>query len=204
MPSLKGEEWYVPWWIGSQERLLESVAILKLVATPGWIVYVLRNRPRIPVFHIIRHPGGFLNSWMNRYVATRDEESIRRRNHERLRDVAGADPEWAERFGEIDSMSTEEAELWYWCYANEVIHRAGCESGSYVRVVYEELAEDPVPIVKKLYARCNLEWTPPVEAAVLDNVSVSASISGAWRTKLDPRQIGLVERFLAEARSFYS
>jgi len=32
-------------------------------------VLVLVNRPQTAVLHIVRHPGGFLNSWRNRYLA---------------------------------------------------------------------------------------------------------------------------------------
>jgi hypothetical protein len=76
LPSLRGQEWEIPWWLGSRASLARALPILKLVAPPGWATFVLRRRPAIPVLHIVRHPGGFLNSWANRYLVSSDREAV--------------------------------------------------------------------------------------------------------------------------------
>jgi hypothetical protein len=202
LPSLRGQEWEIPWWLGSRASLARSLPILKLVAPPGWATFVLRRRPAIPVLHIVRHPGGFLNSWSNRYLTSRDPEAVLRANLARLRDVVAADPSWGKRFGDIEAMNAEESELWYWHYANEVVFRAGSSVPGYRRIIYEELVQDPVRVMRRLYELCGLTWANSIESAVRRTASTS-DLAYGWRKRLDRDQQGLAERFAEGARSFY-
>jgi hypothetical protein len=177
--------------------------VLKLLGSPGWMRFVLQERPGIPVFHLIRHPGGFLNSWSRRYLASQDRNEVTRLNRQRLHEVARINPLWAERLEGIDVMSAEEAELWNWLYVNEAVYQAGRASGQYHRVVYEDLVRDTVSTVKFLYAACGLVWTEGIEQAIESSSSGSKFIAAAWRERLQPEQQELVERFLEAALSFY-
>jgi hypothetical protein len=203
LPSLAGEEWEVPSWLGDERKLAEALPILKLVMPPGWASFVLRERRSIPVFHIIRHPGGYLNSWSNRYLASHDYDQVSDENADRLRAIVSNDPSWAAHFGDIEAMSIDESELWYWCYANSVIFDAGRGSSHYHRIIYEDLARNPVEIAKQMYDDCGLAWTPDVERRVRESGVQSTSIADAWRAKLSPEQQGLVERIALRAREFY-
>jgi len=202
VPSLRGEEWEIPRWLGSQAGLARSLPIVKLVTPPGWATFVLRRRPAIPVLHIVRHPGGFLNSWANRYLALNDPEAVLAANLARLREIVAEDPSWAERFGDIASMNAEESELWYWHYANEVVFRAGDSQPAYCRIFYEELVQDPVPVMRSVYERCNLTWTDSIEVAIRRTAS-TADLAYGWRERLAPDQRRRAERFAEGARSFY-
>lgn len=203
IPSLRGDEWCAPRWIANREKLAGAAAILKLVTSPGWAVFVLRRRPEVPVFHIVRHPGGFLNSWANRWAAGRDMAENRKESQERLRPIAELDAKWAERFGDISSMSVEEAELWYWVYANQVIYEAGKDSRRYRHIIYEELATDPVSIMKKSYADMGLGWDRDIEARIARSASRSKDIASVWREKLSPERLRLVDDFLGMELEFY-
>ena len=203
LPSFRAAEWSVPPWIANPERLAEATAILKLVGAPGWIVFVLRHRPQTPIFHIVRHPGGYLNSWANRWAKNRDMEATRFDNQKRLQRIVEVSPEWADRFGDISSMSVERAELWAWIYVNEVIHQAGRASDRYHHIIYEDLVSDPGGVVKSLYTSLGLAWTPEIEARVRAIGSTSAAIASAWRTGLSPEHIALAEEFLAMEPEFY-
>ena len=199
IPSLGRAEWKLPWLVGSQARLQRAKSILKLVGPPGWTTFVLRRRPNIPVFHIIRHPGGFLNSWAQRYVRGRDVPDILQQNRRRLVSIAEADPQWSARFTDIDSMSLEESELSCWLYVNETMYMAGTGKRSYHRVIYESLTADPVAIMRGCYAACGLEWTRRVEARVRRSGRQSQSIASAWRKGLRDDQIVTVERILEQS-----
>lgn len=199
IPSLRGAEWPAPAWVFDRARLAQALPVLKLVSSPGWSDWVLRRRPTIGLFHIVRHPGGYLHSWTTRYRSKHDEETIHRLNRARLEDIAAEEPEWGARFGSIDAMGTEESELWFWCYATETIEAAGRGRPAYDRIIYEDLTSDPVPIVRRCYEKCRLAWSRAIERAVLDASRTSQTIAGAWRESLDEGQIELVSRILDQS-----
>ncbi len=199
MPSLRGEEWPMPRWLSDYARLARALPVLKLGPTPGWIEWVLQHRPQARVIHIARHPGGFLNSWRNRWLMFNDREEVRRRNLIRLHAIATARPAWAKRFGDINAMSVEESELWYWSYTNEVIHNAGRNTPHYMLVIYERLAAHAVELAREIYNFCELPWTRDVERAVRAASTESLSISNSWQEKLSREQIELVNRILEQS-----
>jgi hypothetical protein len=203
LPSFRAEEWSVPPWIASPKRIADATAILKLVGAPGWIVFVLNNRPQIPVFHIVRHPGGYLNSWANRWAKGRDMEATRLVNQKRLQSIALMSPEWADHFGEISSMSVERAELWAWIYVNQVIFEAGRSSHQYHHIIYEDLVAEPIALTKSFYASMGLEWSPEIETRVRAIGAASKTIASAWRAGLPAERIELAEEFLAMKPEFY-
>ncbi|MFW6336949.1 MAG: sulfotransferase, partial [Phycisphaeraceae bacterium] len=197
LPVLRGGEWPIPWFLGSQRRLESTVAILKLPLTCGR--YMLTERPGAPVLHIVRHPGGYLRSWRNRYVGPRDAERIAEANHRRLRAIVEHESAWAARIGDPDAATMEEAELWNWCYENETVHAAGVNRDTYHRIIYEQLVADPVGQMRDLYEVCGLPFTARVEQRILDASQSSGQIARQWRDKLSPEQIALVERILAQS-----
>ncbi len=167
LPSLRGGEWRPPAFVFDHAVLREALPILKLVSSPGWTDWVLHQRPHVRVFHIVRHPGGYLHSWKNRYRSKHDESVIQRMNRARLEDISREQPRWGERFGDVAAMTTVESELWFWCYASETIDQAGEAKSAYYRIIYEELAANPVPIVRRCYEMCGLDWSQCVEEAVI-------------------------------------
>ena len=197
MPSLRQPDWPVPWWFANPYVLRQASVVLKLNQVPAWAEWVLLNRPSALVIHIVRHPGGFLNSWQNRYLASQDSATVKSANEERLRQVAESDARWARLFPEVGAMSIEESELWYWRYATEIIHSAGQGRPNYVPVLYENLVADPLKITKHLYEKCNLPWTAAIEREVSNSASHSNSVATAWYEKLLPEQIEIVKRVLA-------
>jgi hypothetical protein len=195
-PALRGEEWPLPRLLRNA-RFEQALPVFKLVQTPGFAAFVLRRRPAVRVFHIVRHPGGFLNSWANRYLARNDREQVRRSNLARLEQVVREDPTWAARFGDLAALPVEDAELWYWCYANEVICQAGRGNPNYHRLIYEEVARDPIAAMRRCYAACELPWTEAIEREVLARGDQSQAISDRWRAQLPRAQVEAVERVLA-------
>jgi len=199
IPSLRGAEWPLPRWVCNYDELHRSLPVLKFGPVPGWIEWVLAHRREARIVHIARHPGGFLNSWRNRWLLLHDRQEVHRKTTARLKAVAEALPEWSRRFGDIDAMSVEEAELWFWIYTNEVIHNAGRNLPNYMLVVYERLAANTVKLTRDMYEFCGLPWTDEIERAVRRESSDSISISNSWQEKLSTQQIDLVNRMLAES-----
>lgn len=180
-------------------RIDEMLRVLKIINARHLVCRVLRERTEIPVAHVIRHPGGMLRSWMNRFAPRFDPGALLDEQRGIVEAIHRADPGFAARSGPAGAMSLEAAKLWSWLHAQEDMLRAGACSPVYRAVVFERLAEAPVPIVRDLYAVLNLEWTPAIEAGVARLTRASSGIADAWRTGLSPAQIGLVERVLGSS-----
>jgi len=196
-PSLAGEQWPAPPWMIEQQQLAQAYPVFKLNQAPGWAAWVLNHRSDNTVIQIMRHPGGFLNSWRNRYVTQQAVDQIRQANSDRLKKIAAASPEWDHRMGNIDAMSIDESELWYWCYANEVVYRAGRGQSNYQLIIYEDLVQNPVDTMKQVYGSCGLPWTHCIETKITSSASASASIATAWKHQISLEQRQLVDSILA-------
>ena len=198
MHELRNGEWPVPGWLADPDRLGRSLGILKLVTCPGWAWYVLRHHPEVPVLHIVRHPGGYLNSWSSRYLAPRNVGEVERENLARLDLLRSQDPERVAALAIGEGTDVDGTELAYWRYANELVFEAGRGAHGYHYISYEMLASDPVAIMQRLYEACGLVWTPEVEAQVRTGGRNSREISTAWRNRLTPPQLTLVDRVVRE------
>jgi hypothetical protein len=196
-PSLGKCEFPLPFWVGSNRRLAAALGVLKFVQAPVWACWLLEHRPNVQVLHIVRHPGGFLHSWKNRWLKLNDPDAVRRANRDRLDAVRRARPEWAPLFGDIDAMGVVESELWYWRFASEAIHAAGEGKPRYELVVYERLAANTLDIARPLYDRCGLPWDDDVAARVRASSEESGSIAAAWRTKLPPEDVAAIDKVMA-------
>lgn len=196
--SLGAGEFPLPRCVGSSARLRDSFGVLKLNMAPGLAAFVLRARPEVPVFHIVRHPGGYLSSWSTRYLASAERTEVERANRARIEAVRRDNPAWATRIPDPQRLDTESLELWYWRFANEVIYAAGRARPAYYLVSYEELTRNPVATMRPLYAACGLAFTPEMEAAVGRTAAASREIAGKWRERLDEHQKQLVEAALKD------
>jgi hypothetical protein len=191
------EEWPIPPWVGGQSGGDRLVPVLKVNFVPGWIAWALRNRPEAHVLHIVRHPGGYLNSLIKRWLSRqKDRAAVESVNRALLAQVAAHDPAWAARFGDPGTLSLIEAELWYWLYCAETIDRVGAGNPRYQLIKYEELTRNPVEVSRSLYRGCGLDWDETIEQAIRRTAGESDAIAAAWRDKLDPEYVALVERIL--------
>ena len=176
--------------------MLRALLVLKQNKTPAWVAWVLRNRPDSVLCHVVRHPGGYLNAWRGRFQCLHGTDMLTRQNQERLRYVADAAPEWEHRFGDIDRMSGAEAELWFWRYSCEVIHRASSGSSRYHLIRDEDVVRDPFGQARSLYEECGLPWNERIEAWIEAMREEWRQRSEPWRRLLRPEDIELVERVL--------
>jgi hypothetical protein len=204
-PSLQQGEWKMPWWIGSQRRLEQAYPVFKMELDHRMVSWILRNRPRVKILHIIRHPCGRLNSWLSRYVARHNSDDILAVRRDRLRKIGVADSEWLAKFGDIDALNLVECEVWFWRYLNETVYAAGRGHPAYLRLVYEDLVESPLAHARTAYAFCELPWDAHVETVVtrgLDHTvrgklsGTPSSVARAWKSRLSPEHIQTVEKIV--------
>ena len=81
------------------------------------------------------------------------------------------------RVGEIDAMSVEESELWYWRYATETIHTTDDGRPNYIQLVYEDLVAHPIDVAKHLDEKCHLSWTKVIEAEISGRTYIKGTVS---------------------------
>lgn len=135
-PRLQEAEWMPPRWLTGAMHLERARLVVKLNQMQGWIPWLARCRPQCHVLHMIRHPGGFLQSWQRRYLARRDPVAVQEANIARLRQVAAFEAaashkhstpqsaRWVEIGEAAPRLRVEETELWYWRYAGEMALQA--------------------------------------------------------------------------------
>ncbi len=212
LPELRQGEWKMPWWIGSQAKLDQAHAIIKINDLRAWIVrWLLKNRSDVPIIHIIRHPGGYLNSIISRFFSHLNPEQLeseRSLYQSILRTAVQLDPQWAAQFGDIESMSLIEAVTWFWRYNNEEIYRTLQHYPNYMLVVYEELAMNPLKYAEKVYDFCQIPWNQSVEDLIQAGTKTSvwgklsdtsAKVSVAWKSELSQEYQTLTKRVLNDS-----
>jgi len=195
-PRFGMPEYVMPPFIIDKKKLYESMLVMKLNQAPEWGVWLLINRPKTCVIQIVRHPGGVLNSWKNRYLSDEDRDMVLSENHRRLEMIASYDAEWASLFGNIRLMGLVESELWFWRYASEMIHRAGEGKGAYILCLFETLADNCCQIAKRIYHHLGLEWNQTIEQQVKKESKSSTQIASKWRDSLSDDEIEIVEKVL--------
>jgi hypothetical protein len=198
-PSVRSGQWRRSALISDRNRALEAFAVLKINATAGWAAWVLEHRPHVPVFHLVRHPAGALNSYLKRWLSRQDQAAVLADSRLRARQIRELRPDWSDRLERIDSMGVSELEMWWWRYLTESLLDVGANRPGYMRIVFEELAVDPVGLMREAYRRCGLQWTEDVEVRVAATARTSSGIARAWRSDLDAETVRAVERAVGDS-----
>lgn len=209
VPNIGQAEWLMPWWMGNNRKLQDASAVFKIINTdPRNITWLLANRPNVPIIHMVRHPGGRLNSWLTRFLPTQDERTILNRNRMRLEVIQQIDKEWAKNFSDIGSMTLIETEVWLWRYFNEKVYQIGQTYQQYICIIYEEITQDPLGYAEKIYDFCNLSIDQKTREIIEDRLGqsvwgklsgTSQSIAEAWKTNLSSDIIDIINRVLDDS-----
>jgi hypothetical protein len=136
-----------------------------------------------------------LHSWA-RYLVHRDRDEVARDNAERLKTVARRKPSWADRFGDVERMSAEEGELWFWVYVTRTTHEAGIGYVQYRLVLDEHIVQQPIAEAGGLFEDCGLVLDRRSECDLRKRATEWQSCTARWRDLLEPQQVTLVERVL--------
>ena len=198
--KLRNDEWLLPEQAVIKSEWKKAYRVFKFIQSPGFVDFLLRKKNNAHIFHIVRHPGGFLNSWKNRYLTREEKKFVHSNNLSRLHDVANEDENWAKQFGDIDKLGLVESELWYWYYANEMIFQAGQGKSTFTLIMYENLTQNPVEVLKALYQVAGLNFSSEIENKVLLGAKNSQTISSSWRKKLDNEELLLCDKFVEMAK----
>jgi len=181
-------------------RVARAQRVLKLINARYFICRMLEETDHIPVIHIVRHPGGMLNSWLNRFAPTNDRDALFETQQGILQKIHERDPGYAEVTGPIEGMEMGEMKLWCWRHAQDHMLRLGDTHPRYVPVVFERLSRDPLGVMAPVYALCGLEFTDRMRTLIERETADSEGIADAWKRKLSGDHVALIERVLDGSR----
>jgi hypothetical protein len=199
-------------WPGSGHRLADyrgrlarrpQVIVKEVAAFPSTEWVVERWDPMVLI--IFRHPAAYAASVRN---LKQDAEELGR-----LR-LLCAEPSLREgrlaaRMRRLEGIEDPlEASVASWGIRTSVVLEALGRHPDWLVVHYEDLARDPIPGFRALYAKLGLTWDGGLEAWVRGRISadsggtystarLSASRIDAWRGQLSPGEIARVRRILA-------
>lgn len=196
-PTARCHEWLASPLVFNHSQMRQALTVIKINQAPGWASWLLENRKRAGVLHIVRHPAGMLNSWRKRYLEKNVREKVEAENRHRLNKIARLAPDWGTRFGNIDAMSVEESELWFWRYSVESVHLAGQSNEGYHLVLFDDLASNPDKGARGVYQFCGLNYTREISDQVKRSSEHSQSIADSWKKAMsdqDKRKIAKVCR----------
>lgn len=196
--GLSGDDWPMPWWIGNRRRLSRAHVVLKVINATDATVYLLGNRPEIPIVHLLRHPGGMLNSWLNRFAPRRDDQQLLQNQRNILKRLVLEAPGRQDLIDSPDTMPLWEAKLWSWRFAQERAIEVGAAHSAYACVIYEDLVRDTTATLQEAYRHLGLEWSAQLEEGVARLTQGSGEIAAKWRDRLTDDQQQCVARVLNE------
>lgn len=200
-------EWLMPSWVGSQRSLEQSLAVLKILIDAPLLEWLLEERPDVPVVHIVRHPGGRLNSWLTRLLGPMNrEQRVELHAHRvaRAERIRSHDPQWAQLMPEPHELTLIELELWFWRYVNETKIAVGSGRPSYRLMRFDDLAADPVPQSEQTFRHVGLRWDETIrgrvdagtQTSVFGSVTDPQVIAQAWRSELDPANVETIDKIM--------
>ncbi len=195
-PYFKQEEWAIPRFLLNESQTKNRHTIIKINQMPAWSRFVLEKDQSAKVIHIVRHPGGFLHSWMNRYLKYRNPDVVMSENKSRLEKLAGTSEAWSDRMGDINRMSLPETELWYWLYANEETYVNGKENSRYKLVIFENLADNFSDEVEGILDFSSLIVSTEYKDRLSELGNNSLSIANEWKKSLRKTEKKMASKIL--------
>lgn len=178
------------------EQTAQAQRVLKLINARHQVCRLLTETTHIPVIHMVRHPGGMLNSWLNRFAPTKDESDLVDTQRQILRRIHDSDPAYEQITGPADALDLVELKLWSWRHAQDSILRLGAAHPRYISVVFEQLSSNALELMTPIYAMCGLEYTDTMRDLIRAETARSEEIGSAWKDRLPPERVELVERVL--------
>jgi len=164
----------------------------------GLAVEWLASEFELKVLVLLRHPGNVLASWISLDLTDR---FVRLDEQPRIRHRVGA--------GAIPPAGTEPLERMVWQIGvlSLALEEAASRHPSWVVRTHDELCVDPPARFRQLYADLGLTWNERVEHYLSVNdrpgegfptQRVASDQPDAWKTRLTPMQIDVMQRVLAE------
>jgi hypothetical protein len=163
----------------------------------GLAVEWLASEFELEVLVVLRHPGNVLASWISldltdRFVRLDEQPRIRHRVAAGAMPPAGTEP--------LERM------VWQIGVLSLALEEAASRHPSWVVRTHDELCVDPAARFRQLYADLGLTWNERVEHYLSVNdrpgegfptQRVASDQPDAWKTRLTPMQIDVMQRVLA-------
>ncbi len=182
------------------DAVARAQRVLKVINARHFICRLLTETEHVPVVHMVRHPGGMLNSWLRRFAPTQDQEGLLERQRQILRDIHQLDPSFVAVSGPVEGKDLVELKLWCWRHAQDAMLLAGSAHPRYATVVFEDLSQNPLDVMKPIYAMCGLEYTDAMRDLIRQETERSSEIAAAWKDRMPPERVNLIERVLDSSR----
>lgn len=165
--------------LGSPKSLREAPCVMKLNDFhAAHLAGALAHESDLRVVHIVRHPGGYLDSAVRRHFSTLSGRDL---DAERVKYRAFLDEGWRAGLYPDDVLedldgNTLPTVMRFWSANNQAIWELGEHSSRYFRVVYEDLAANPLAMAAKLYQHVGL----PEDAAAMEHIERGKD-DNVWR-----------------------
>jgi len=202
----------------------EALLVLKINQCPALACWLLRNfAGKAVLIHILRHPGGVLNSWQRRFLDGKNEIMVSVNDRNRLESILALDKGVSAAvkakitdFLNQNKNDTFHSAALYWLYANERIYECGRKingsapgsrefdprkTDNYLFVNYESFCKDPENVSKKLYSRLDLAFDENVKVQISRKSKDSVDISDKWKKSM-PRERRMMVEDLLEGTLF--
>jgi hypothetical protein len=181
--------------------------VIKSVRSNLRLAWIHRHFPHFRIVLLIRHPGGYLGSWLR----ARNEQGWTGFGERQRLDstvLPFSRPEHQTYLEAYEQGSPFERELIYWIVANEIPLLELRRSPVFKVVVYEELCAEPERVLREVYEHSGI----PFGEQTLRFVKASTSkqkegfhdvfkdpkfVANRWHDELTTEQIETVERYLA-------
>ena len=178
--------------------------VIKSVSSNLKLAWMHRHVPELRLVLIVRHPGGYLASWL-RGRSDRWVPGQRSRLDPTLLPIPR--PEHAHLLDQYERGTDFDRELIYWLIANETPLLQLGGAGVLHTVVYEDLCADPERVAREVFAQCDLDFTPSVADFLQESTSRHdsnyhavfkdpARTAWAWRDELSVEQRARVDEVL--------
>ena len=164
------EEWIAPRFHIDRAALRQMQPVLKILLAPAWTLAGRKAIPDTRVFHVLRAPDGFAQSWWGRYVNAigGGPEQVFADNQPSLIRIL-------RHFGRADEMPEDYSlralvvsELWRWRYMNEIVLEGLAGSDGYLLIPYEGVMADRPGWARRIFDAADLDMTEDIATAVAD------------------------------------
>ena len=196
----------IPRWIFRKDPRGVDL-VVKSVVSNLRLAWIRRHFPEFRLVLIIRHPCGYLSSWM-RGAAHHGWTGFGERSRLDGTILPFPRPEHEKYAKVYESGGHFERELIYWIIANETPFLELAGDPAFKAVIYEELCAQPEKVVREVYEHSGIPFDEQtrrfVEAStarhlpdfhgVFKNPKI---VANRWRGELTPEHINTVERYLA-------
>lgn len=181
--------------------------VVKTVTSNFRLEWIIQNFPQIQNICIIRHPGGYIQSFLSGAKKGKISGfgSKQRLDKAVLPFLCEQHTIFADAY---NNGSEFERELIYWVVSNETPFLRIPDAEKKIKVVvYEDLCTDPLNVMKEIYSYCDIPFSESVQNFIQTSTSTHQDgyydvckdptvTANKWKTSLDKEQLKLIDKYL--------